>query len=384
MPLHSAKPAERPRLPRRKRLPSVESQLQRFHRRQRMAVAEIARRHPRLADLALSFPALLFTLAARRPGVDSEAVLAGVIAGRPLPELAAAAKLPLWTRKLPPETFRYPIPHLPDGEVFQRRIGNHVPKRQRFLHRWLWTIAIAGYWGGPDFAIWCAKHTAADGKRLKEIPTGQLALWAWHSLRPELSASQAIEQRWQPEIGYDSAVTAASGWIRNLVARASPVPAARDVPFLTSGECDGFTFVPLTTRCELEAEADALQNCLRDYDLDPPGFGYAVYSVRKDSERVAALCVRYDSYAPIPHIIELKAKCNDEAPRNVWIAAAKWLASHDLADLAAQAPDAGRQEMTRQQWQSLWLPYWKDRKYRPRWLPFVPEEGWRWQLANAR
>jgi len=77
--------------------------------------------HARIGDLASSFPALLFSLAVPRPGLDPAPALARVIAGLSLAEAAAAADVPMWTRKLPPEAFARPIAKLPDGELFRRR-----------------------------------------------------------------------------------------------------------------------------------------------------------------------------------------------------------------------------------------------------------------------
>ncbi len=384
MPLKPAGLAERRPLPKRRQLPSIASQLARFHRRQRTAVCGIAGRHSRLADLARSFPALLFKLAVRSPRLDADAVIAAVIAGKPLPELATAAKLPLWTRKLAPEAFQHPIPCLPDGELFRRRIANHIPERLHSQHRWVWTVAISGHWGSEGFAIWCARHTAGEVTRLDWIPTAQLSLWAWYSQRPELRAAQTIEQRWRPEIGYDTAVEAASNWIETLLPSFAPARPRKDIDYLTSGEFDGFEFVPVNTRAGLAAEAAALNNCLRSQKLNQPGFGNRFFSIRRQGERLAALSVRQDCSKPIPFITQLLARNNNEAPRDIWVAAAKWLACHDLPGITARAPFAGQCEVDHRVWQSLWLPYWKDRKHAPRWLSITPNGDWRWQLEETR
>jgi len=58
-------------------------------------VRAVAARHTRLADLAVSFPSLLFALALPRPDIDPGPAIARVIDGRPLREVAAAARLPV-------------------------------------------------------------------------------------------------------------------------------------------------------------------------------------------------------------------------------------------------------------------------------------------------
>src|ERR1051326_8376182 len=93
----------------------LERRLRRYHPRFRRAVGALALRHARIADLAASFPALLFALAVPRPAFDPACVIASVIDGCSLTEAAAATDLPTWLRKLPPEAFVRPIEGLPNG-----------------------------------------------------------------------------------------------------------------------------------------------------------------------------------------------------------------------------------------------------------------------------
>jgi hypothetical protein len=99
----------------------LERRLRRYDPRFQATVRALAARHSRIADLAVSFPALLFALAVPRRGLDPAPALARVVDGAGLAEAAAAAELPMWTRKLPPEAFARPIARLPDGELFRRR-----------------------------------------------------------------------------------------------------------------------------------------------------------------------------------------------------------------------------------------------------------------------
>ncbi|WP_246504391.1 hypothetical protein [Bradyrhizobium agreste] len=96
----------------------LERRLRRYHPRFQDAVRALAARHPRLADLAASFPALLFALAVPRARLDPARAIACVVDGASLAQAATPADLPLWLRKLPPEAFVRPVPRLPDGELF--------------------------------------------------------------------------------------------------------------------------------------------------------------------------------------------------------------------------------------------------------------------------
>src|SRR3954466_6545395 len=95
------------------RVDVVERRLRRYYAPVNAQVRALAGRHSRLADLAVSFPALLFALAVPRVRFDPGLAVARVIAGASLADVASEVRLPLWLRKLPPEAFVRPIPLLP-------------------------------------------------------------------------------------------------------------------------------------------------------------------------------------------------------------------------------------------------------------------------------
>ena len=112
------------------RLDALERQLERYRPPFQGAVRRLAAQESRIADLASSFPALLFALAAPRRGLDPARAIACVIKGAALADAAAAADVPLWLRRLPPEAFTRRIAWLPDSRVFRRQIANHLPARK--------------------------------------------------------------------------------------------------------------------------------------------------------------------------------------------------------------------------------------------------------------
>lgn len=71
----------------------------------------------------------------------------------------------------------------------------------------------------------------------------------------------------------------------------------------------------------------------------------------------------------------MQAKGNVDAPAEVWRAAAKWLAGHDLA--AACAPEL---KVETGAWRAPWKPYWRDHRKCPRWLPHAPYDGWQHEM----
>ncbi|MCP1830457.1 hypothetical protein J2R76_007157 [Bradyrhizobium sp. USDA 4532] len=136
----------------------LEHQLRRYHPHVQGRVRALAMRHTRLADLAASFPALLFALAVPRAGIASARARACVIDGRSLADAAAAAGIPLWLRRLPPEAFTAPITGLPDDELFRRQIANHLPPSPKLAPIWL-KIRRGGCRArhGPA-AVWIARE----------------------------------------------------------------------------------------------------------------------------------------------------------------------------------------------------------------------------------
>src|SRR5215510_14507577 len=115
----------------------LEHRLRRYRSPFQGAVRALAVRHTRIADLAASFPALLFALAVPRPGLDPARAIERAIEGVSLAKVAAAADVPLWLRRLPPEALSRPIARLPDGEVFRRQIANHLPRSPKVAPIWL-------------------------------------------------------------------------------------------------------------------------------------------------------------------------------------------------------------------------------------------------------
>lgn len=352
----------------------LEKQLRRFDKRYRTPLTSMASRHRRLADLAFSFPALLFALCVRRKGFPASAVIDAVIRGDSLKDVAALAGLPLWLRKLPPEMFVGPIPRLPDGEVFRRRISNALPKRKSAKRRWLAIVVFTAYWGGEDFAIWAAAQLAKPKARGRG-DWARLSLWAWHSLRPELPASRLIATPWTPAIAIGSARDAARAWLSAVNAQLAGLPAAPPILPRELRVVNGYAFQPIVTREEVIAEADAMENCMRDY-LDEVADGtVAFWSVRQGGARSAVLAVERSQWNPIPRIMEMRAKANDDPPPEVWRAAARWLSGHDL--VAACAPGS---KLESGSWRDIWKPYWRDRRKCPPWLPHAPREGWQHQM----
>ena len=161
----------------------LERRLRRYHPRFQGTVRALAMRHSRIADLAASFPALLFALAVPRPGLDPAPALARVIDGSALAEAAAAADLPMWLRKLPPEAFAHPIARLPDGDLFRRQIANHLPRSPKLAPTWLQAVADVAELAHESAAVWIARELVREPRRVNPARLRLISLWSWFSVQ---------------------------------------------------------------------------------------------------------------------------------------------------------------------------------------------------------
>jgi len=369
--LHSsracAENAARPRL--------VERRLARFAPRVQGAVRALAERHPRLADLAVSFPALLFALAVPRRGIDAARLCARVIAGDPLAELAAAADVPLWLRRLPPESFVRPIVTLPDGDRFRRLIANHLPRSPKLAAVWLQAVCAAAHWGHERLAVWIARELVREAKRVKLERLRLISLLAWFSMRPGTIGHGLIDHIWRSDMSFATAQTAADAWRMTLALQLNLGSEPIADMWAQPGSIAGYEFRPLRSIGDIREEARAMRNCLCTYGYNLAHNRSRLWSVRKDGERVATLKIARTSYDPLPVIRELEAAGNTDAPPQVWLAAREWLHRHDLLRMETNGRAWGSVPLDRAAWMSLWRPYWLAKRRIPGWLPLAPSRA---------
>ncbi|HTW35953.1 MAG TPA: hypothetical protein VMD53_15140 [Rhizomicrobium sp.] len=347
---------------------NLEQRLRRFPARVRPRVLALAARHPRLADLAASFPALLFALAVPNGRFRAEAVIQDVIAGRDLKFLAERAGLAMWMRKLKPEMLQRPLPALPIGHEFSRRIVNHIPPQAKFVANWLDAIAFAERWGHEDFALWYASNFPTRRRLGRNLAL--LTLWAWFSARPETWAHAFLEKPWNSHIRYKAALDAANEWIATIGLYANLGDRPIDDMWHDPGVVDGYEFVPLRSAAEVVEEAHVMKNCLRTYGYDLAHDHSRFWSIRTGGARVATVQVGWWSDYPLLYIMQLQAHRNRRAPREVWLAAARWIRQREIVREGELAWDTV--PLDRAIWFALWKPYWLEKKKFPSWLPLTP------------
>jgi hypothetical protein len=354
----------------------LESRLRRYHPSFQGKVRALAKRHPRLADLAASFPALLFVFAVPRRGLDPARAIACVIDGLSLAVAAAAVDLPLWLRKLPPEAFAHPIERLPDGELFRRQIANHRPRSPKLAATWLQVVADVAEIAHEEAAVWIAREFSRDEpRRVNTARLRLISLWAWFSCQPGTFAHDLIDRPWTPDMRKGAADAAAHDWRTmidlHLYLGREPIS---DM-WLAPARVGGYDFLPLNSIASIAQEAVAMRNCLRTYGSNLAHNGSRLWSVRRDGERVATLRVAARYQDPLLNILELKGAGNTEAPRELWWTARRWLHMHDLSQIDVRQHYRRNVPMDRATWLSLWRPYWLAKRRIPEWLPIAPSRN---------
>jgi hypothetical protein len=363
--------------PRREAARSVmlERRLGRYHPRFQGAVRALATRHARIADLAASFPALLFALAVPRPGLDPAPALARVIDGLALAEAAAAADVPMWLRKLPAEALIRPIMRLPDGAPFRRQIANHLTRSVKLAPTWLQAVADMAELAHEQAAVWIARELVREPRRVNPARLRLIGLWSWFSVQPATFGHELIERPWTPNMRMGPAVAAAGNWRTNIALHVNLGAHPITDMWLQAGRVAGYDFLPLNSTSAIAEEADAMRNCLRTYGYNLAHNHSRLWSVRRDGERVATLRVGSRMRDPLPSIVELKGVGNADVPRELWWAARQWLHMHDLSQIDMGQRRWRTAPLDRTTWLSLWRPYWLAKRRIPEWLPVAPSRN---------
>jgi hypothetical protein len=345
----------------------------RYPVRHRACIIGFASRHRHLADLAVTFPGLLFAIALS--GRDGKGALAIDLAidGAPLKVVAAAAGVPMWLRRVPTEALNVPIGDLPDSELFRRRIANHLPRSPKLAAGWLAAVRLAAHWCHDDLAIWIAREIMRGARISKPERLQLLSLYAWYSRRPQAAAHRFIRIPWQPGMRYQHALDEADAWRQAVELDLSLANRHLD-PWIESATVNGFEFVPLLSATAIAQESHAMRNCVRTYGYSLARGGNQLWSIQSAGERVATLSVGFYG-EPILHIAQLKGPGNAEAPKPVWVAARRWIDQYDLFAIERKRERAPEVPFDRKTWIEFWRPYWLDKRRIPAWLPLMPSRA---------
>lgn len=349
----------------------LEERIARFERPRRARIRRLVALSPRVADLAHVFPGALHVLASRQGTTKSGLkALDLVCSGAQLRDVAAALKLPLWLRRLPPEAFSGPVPPLPLSEIFARRIANHFPLPQEDSELWLRAVAFGVRACDEHFALWLAQQPVYGEAGDPEHLFGLLAAYAWFSNNQISRKGSLIGVPWRPEIALDTAACAAKSWLNRMRLLLQLGRGAIVDSWLEPGEARGFTFVPLLEHDAILSEAQAMQNCADQYADRLARDRCRLFSVRRRGLRIATLEIGpHPREAGVLAIAQLKARHNLPAPSDIWQAAHTWLGGQaQLKRSLAGSPPERRFDAAA--WAALTADY-RLQKHGAPWLPDV-------------
>jgi hypothetical protein len=350
----------------------IDRNLSRYPKSRQPAVRKLAQRHVWLADLAVTFPALLFALAVPKAGFDPEPVIARVVAGARLAILGRLAGVPMWVRSLPPEAFEQRLPPLPDGDDFVCHIANHVPAKPELAAAWLVRVAQASEQGTPEIAIWVAREFVRDARKITPRRLRLVCLWAWLAARERSFARSLMRSHWHPELQFEAAFSAAVNWLELVELHVNMGDETVQTSWLKPQQVLGYEFSPLATAVDIAAEAEAMQNCLRSYG-DAVVHNYCrLWSVRQNGQRVATLELSHSHGRPLFMIDQLAGPANADVAPDTWIAAQTWVNTHGFSYVTTEPAEHGKVPLDRATWIALWKPYWLGKRRIPDWLPLAP------------
>jgi hypothetical protein len=346
-------------------------QLQRFPKRSRKAISIIAKRHPTLLDLVASFPAFLYACSFMVRGENRAQLCNHVIKGMPLRELARAAGLPWWTRKLPPEVLSMDLATLPCSDFAERHIINFVPVKLKELRRWLKFVSFAKKVAGESFALWVARNFK-HCKDSNKLEVRSLGIWAWYSERGNSFAGKLILRKWTPAISWRQAKEARYCWFDTL--ELFLYMGDRHVHYAveTSDSWGDFRFLPLTSAAEIFKEFQTMDNCMRDYGENVYCQSKRLISVQKDGTSVALLALHDGRGQRRLSIEQLHGPKNSTVSQCIAEAVRSWFLQQDpfLFDKVVGPFMSGKSWPI---WRRIWKEYWLE-VGRPKWLPLTPSD----------
>ena len=348
--------------------------LPRYRRSVRKRVARLARLDDRVADLAVSFPALMVALAAGTAWDQEKARAIRIVRdGGSLKDAAAALNMAYWMRKLPPEAFVQAPSGLPQSVNLQKRLPNLMPKEAKATAAWLQFVEAAQDLGDDTFTTWVA-GTRLDWERVSHSLARSLTsvgIYVWFSSSPAHEAGLHAPRRWSSSMSWTNTLDDTCIWLRKLAEVARSDALARADTWLRGGKIDGYQFVPLMTAEALETEGQVMCHCAGDYALAVASGQCRVFAIRERKRAVATLEIRpHHDDGRMPMIVQLRGYDNADVPADVWKAVYLWMGRQPTFDLPGEAPDAAVQPDPRV-WQRLFRPYDLDRGL-PRSWPTEP------------
>ena len=335
--------------------PMAEGALEKFSEAYRDPIRQLCATSPAVADLAISFPGLLFALAS---GFGTQGArdrcLAAIRDGKPLKDAATILGFAWWLRRLPAEAFTAPLSALPDSAEFNRRIVNHVPTESWKSAGWLDRVQLTRELADDDVALWMAWRSKGVPRLRDANRLILLCAWAWFSNRPGTLGYSLVRQPFEPSLGLRRALDEAETWRKRAELAVALGDGIQDTWF-EAGNARGYDIVPLAQLPDFLSEAESMDNCLDQFAPQVHQRRTRLFSVRKAGKPVADLEIAPHEEDPtMPMIEQLRGPGNRRAAPGVWQAVFTWLSMQPTRPLTiARASSSSARAAARR----LWQPY---------------------------
>ena len=329
-----------------------------FHQTYREAVHDLSREAPAIADLAISFPALLFALATGYgTAAKRKRTVTMVKAGRSLKHCAENIGLPWWTRKLTAGALTQPIGTLPTGGSYDSRLAQFVPSSSVIAGPWLNRVSYATGACDDQFALWVARQYRFKAPEATNERFMLLTAWAWYSRQPETTGYSILRRPWTSAMGMRRAIEEMTTWQRRIAMMARLGLGITD-SWIEEGNALGYDFVALRTIEDFINESEAMDNCLDQFADHLDDGVTRLFSIRKNGKPVADVEIGAHVEEPrMPSLLQLRGPRNRRASPEIWQATFAWLGQSQLRLLPADRSRLYSSARRRQACKQFWKPY---------------------------
>lgn len=343
----------------------IEKQIKRYAKGYQRRLRKLVKASSRLGDLLYSYPAVAFAVVSGYGDHNRRGDAVRLVKdGADLRTVGKALQLPTWTRRLPPEAFTEPLGHLPDSEVFNRKIVNFIPKEPTATAMWLCWLQAARAGCNEDFALWLAGQDiySSDLPRSAvghgSAPILPLATFAWFSGHKDEPARRLMERPWRRHMRIGTAVDYMVGWFDRVLLDLTRAELRRGPGRYSKRKgSNRYNLVPLVTSRELIEEGEAMDHCVATYASAVAQGQCRIYSVRRGGRRIATLELRWlNQRRDQPEICQLLGPSNACVDRDVYLAVRDWLSQNQHL-ISAPTMAGFHYDLDETRWRNFWQAY---------------------------
>ena len=249
-----------------------------------------------LADLLKTHAVAFLALATDYgPLAKRSAAVRALHQGARLPAVCTLLGIPYALRRVPPEACRTALPWTEWSMGDASALSNFIPLGHARLDCWMEAVFFCGAACSSGFALWIARqHRLFEGPPLEARLLLPVALYAWHSFRPDAPLHSLLPNLWSPKMGVRRTINETRRWLTYVAARLHlPDPVVID-PWLRPATVGEYELIPLLSHRDLLDEHLAMRHCVDRYGARVARGQCRLFSLRQHGRRVATFEVVQD------------------------------------------------------------------------------------------